>query len=145
VPLPAPLPTPKPAVQVTPPAFRPAVVPAPVAAAPAVAAQAPTRAVAPATAQAPVTATTSSPPTTAPAVNAPAEVYPGFDGPRVIRYVKVVAIKVRSAPSKEAPVVGWVAQGDKIEVVVNGDWAKLTASGQYLSTKYLVTKPPQTK
>ena len=132
-------------MQVPPQAYKPAIVAVPVAAAPAVAFPAPTRAVVPATTQAPATATTSSPPITAPAVNAPAEVYPGFDGPRVIRYVKVVAIKVRSAPSKEAPVVGWVAQGDKIEVVVNGDWAKLTASGQYLSTKYLVAKPPQTK
>jgi hypothetical protein len=50
---------------------------------------------------------------------------------------------VRAAPSKDAPVVGWVAQGDKIDVVLNGEWAKITESGHYLTTKYLANKPPK--
>ena len=88
----------------------------------------------PAAAPAPAPAPTPAP--------APAPAEPsGFDGQKVTRYVTSFALKVRSAPSKEAPVVRHVKWGDKLEVVINGEWAKL-APGQYISNNRLSETMP---
>ena len=69
----------------------------------------------------------------------------GFDGPKVWKYVSSFALNVRSAPDKEsATVVRHVKWGDKVEVSVNGDWAKL-GTGEYISTKFLSDTDPALK
>jgi len=74
---------------------------------------------------------------------APASAEPaGFDGAKVTRYVTTYAVNVRSAPDKTASVLRHHKWGDKLEVVVNGDWAKLN-TGEYVSSKVLSETPPK--
>lgn len=89
-------------------------------------------------------------PEAAPAEEAPADVAPapaepaGFDGATVSRYVTSFALNVRTGPSKDSPVKRHVKWGDKIDVSVNGEWAKL-APGEYVSTNRLSEKAPTKK
>ena len=96
----------------------------------------PTAAEAPA---APAPAPAPAPAHAAPAAAAPVEPE-GFAGAKATRYVRVVAIKVHALPDKMSPVLGWVKKGDTVEVVVNGDWAKL-GPGRYISNKFLSEQP----
>jgi hypothetical protein len=80
-----------------------------------------------------------------PATPAPAPVdAPGFTGKSAVRYVTSFALNVRSAPSKDAPVLKHVKWGDKVNVVINGEWAKL-APGEYISSKHLSATAPGAK
>lgn len=65
----------------------------------------------------------------------------GFDGAKVTRFVNTYAIHVRSAPDRTSPVVRHVKWGDKVEVVISGDWAKL-GNNEYISAKYLSENEP---
>ena len=66
----------------------------------------------------------------------------GFDGAKVTRYVTSFALNVRTGPGKDFPVKRHVKRGDKVEVVVNGEWAKLD-NGEYVSTNRLTDKAPK--
>lgn len=69
----------------------------------------------------------------------------GFTGPKTWKYVTAFALKVRSAPDKEtSSVVRYVKKGDKIEVVINGEWAKL-GNGEYVSANRLADNDPAIK
>jgi pyruvate/2-oxoglutarate dehydrogenase complex dihydrolipoamide acyltransferase (E2) component len=96
----------------------------------------------PAAAEAPAAPAPAPAPAAAHAAPAPAApVEPeGFAGAKATRYVRVVAIKVHALPDKLSPVLGWVKKGDAVEVVVNGDWAKL-GPGRYISNKFLSEQP----
>lgn len=84
-----------------------------------------------------VTETPAAPPGTA----EPA----GFEGPKVSKYVTSFALNVRSAPNKESSsVIRHVKWGDKVDVVINGEWAKL-GSGEYISSKHLSDSDPALK
>jgi hypothetical protein len=65
----------------------------------------------------------------------------GFDGAKVTRYVTTYALNVRTAPDKAAPVKRWVKKGDRVEVVINGEWAKL-GDNEYISSNRLSEKNP---
>lgn len=82
----------------------------------------------------------------APATPAPAEpaapAAPSFDGNKVVRYVKSYALNVRTGPGLEFPVKRHVKYGDKVEVIISGEWAKL-GEGEYISTNRLVEKAPK--
>ena len=79
----------------------------------------------------------------APAPATPAEPA-GFDGPKVTKYVTSFALNVRGGPSKEFPVKRHVKRGDQVEVVVNGEWAKL-GPGEYVSMNRLADAPSGAK
>lgn len=66
---------------------------------------------------------------------------PGFTGKPMSRYITSFALNVRSGPTKEAPVVRHVKWGDRVDVVINGEWAKL-APGEFISSKHLSTTAP---
>lgn len=66
----------------------------------------------------------------------------GFTAAPVTRYVTSYALNVRTGPGKDFPVKRHVKWGDKIEVVVNGEWAKLGA-GEYVSINRLGETPPK--
>lgn len=66
----------------------------------------------------------------------------GFTAAPVSRYVTSYALNVRTGPGKEFPVKRHVKWGDKIEVVINGEWAKLGA-GEYVSINRLAETPPK--
>lgn len=85
-------------------------------------------------APAPSPAPIAAPPPSAPEA-------PGFDGPKVVRWVTSYALNVRSGPGKEFPVIGHVKRGDKLEVVMNGEWAKL-GEGRFIATTRLAEKNP---
>jgi hypothetical protein len=69
----------------------------------------------------------------------------GFDGPKVWKYVNSFALNVRGAPDKDnSTVIRHVKWGDKVEVVINGEWAKLGA-GEYISAKFLSDTDPALK
>jgi hypothetical protein len=69
----------------------------------------------------------------------------GFDGPKVWKYVTSFALNVRGAPDKvNSTVIRHVKWGDKVEVVVNGEWAKLGA-GEFISAKFLSDTDPALK
>lgn len=81
----------------------------------------------------------------APAEPAAAAEPAGFDGPKVWKYVTSWALNVRSAPDKEnSTILRHVKWGDKVEVVINGEWGKL-GSGEYISTKHLADHDPALK
>lgn len=67
-----------------------------------------------------------------------------FQGSKVVRYVTAYALNVRSEPSKTAKVVRHVKHGDKVEVVINGEWAQI-GPGEFLSVNRLSETPPQAK
>lgn len=91
------------------------------------------------------TAPTPTPPPPPPAPAAPAAPAapeaPDFSGPKVTRFVATYAINVRTQPTKSASTVGWVKQGDKVNVVISGDWAKL-GEGRFIASKYLAEGNP---
>lgn len=69
----------------------------------------------------------------------------GFEGPKVWKYVTSFALNVRGAPDKDnSSVIRHVKWGDKVEVVINGEWAKLGA-GEYISAKFLSDNDPALK
>jgi hypothetical protein len=69
----------------------------------------------------------------------------GFEGPKVWKYVTSFALNVRGAPDKvNSTVIRHVKWGDKVEVVINGEWAKL-AAGEYISAKFLSDTDPALK
>ena len=69
----------------------------------------------------------------------------GFTGPKIWKYVTSFALKVRSEPNKEASnVVRYVKKGDKIEVVIDGEWAKI-GNGEYVSANRLSNNDPAIK
>ncbi len=73
---------------------------------------------------------------------APAPTGPvGFEGAKVTKYVTTYALNVRTAPDKNAPVKRWVKKGDKVDVVISGEWAKL-GENEYISTNRLSDKNP---
>jgi len=77
--------------------------------------------------------------------SAPTSEPAGFDGPKVWKYVTSFALNVRGAPDKDnSTVIRHVKWGDKVEVVVNGDWAKL-GEGEYISAKFLSDTDPALK
>jgi hypothetical protein len=79
------------------------------------------------------------------ATPAPAAEPPGFDGPKVSKYVTSFALNVRGAPDKvDSTVIRHVKWGDKVEVVINGEWAKL-GEGEYISAKFLSDTDPALK
>ena len=84
--------------------------------------------------------------TPAPVAAAPAATEPaGFEGPKVWKYVTSFALNVRGAPDKNnSTVIRHVKWGDKVEVVINGEWAKLGA-GEYISAKFLSDTDPALK
>jgi hypothetical protein len=69
----------------------------------------------------------------------------GFDGPKTWKYVTSFALNVRSTPDKDnSSVIRHVKWGDKVEVVINGEWAKL-GPGEYISSKHLSDNDPALK
>lgn len=69
----------------------------------------------------------------------------GFDGTQVSKYVTSFALNVRSAPDKDnSSVIRHVKWGDKVDVIINGEWAKL-GSGEYISSKHLSDADPALK
>lgn len=68
----------------------------------------------------------------------------GFTSAPVTRFVTSLALNVRALPTKESPVVRYVKWGDQVEVVINGEWAKL-GTGQYVSMNRLSETPPTGK
>jgi hypothetical protein len=67
-----------------------------------------------------------------------------FQGDKVVRYVTAYALNVRSEPSKTAKVVRHVKHGDKVEVVINGEWAQI-GPGEFISVNRLAETPPAAK
>jgi hypothetical protein len=67
-----------------------------------------------------------------------------FQGDKVVRYVTAYALNVRSEPSKTAKVVRHVKHGDKVEVVINGEWAQI-GPGEFISVNRLSETPPAAK
>jgi len=66
----------------------------------------------------------------------------GFVAPKVWKYVTSFALNVRSAPDKEnSSVIRHVKWGDKVEVIIDGEWAKL-GNGEYISAKFLSDSDP---
>jgi hypothetical protein len=55
---------------------------------------------------------------------------------RVVRYVGVQNLNVRSRADTHAPIVGRLAQGSMITVSVDGAWAKI-GEGQFVAVKHL--------
>ena len=66
----------------------------------------------------------------------------GFTGAPVTRYVRAFALNVRGGPGKDFPVKRHVKYGEKIQVTINGEWAKL-GEGEYVSTNRLAEKQPK--
>jgi pyruvate/2-oxoglutarate dehydrogenase complex dihydrolipoamide acyltransferase (E2) component len=89
-------------------------------------------------AEEPAAATPAPAPAPAPAPVAPAEPA-GFEGAKVSRWVTSFALNVRSGPGKDFPVVRHVKRGDKVDVVINGEWAKL-GTNEYISANRLSEK-----
>lgn len=95
--------------------------------------------------EAPVAAEVPEAPVSTPEVApvaAPAAV--NFQGEKVVRYVTAFALNVRSEPSREARVVRHVKFGEKLEVVINGEWAQL-GLGEFIAVTRLSETPPATK
>jgi hypothetical protein len=84
------------------------------------------------------------PPPPPPAEPAAPAAAAAFQGNKVVRYVTAYALNVRSEPSKTAKVVRHVKHGDKVEVVINGEWAQI-GPGEFLSVNRLSETPPQAK
>jgi len=69
----------------------------------------------------------------------------GFAGPRVWKYVTSFALNVRNAPDKDnSAVIRHVKWGDKVHVVINGEWAQIGV-GEYISAKFLSDTDPALK
>lgn len=86
-------------------------------------------------------ATLPAPPEPAPA---PVPAATNFQGEKVFRYVTAYALNVRAEPSRESRVVRHVKFGDKVEVVINGEWAQL-GSGEFIAITRLSETPPEPK
>ncbi len=96
----------------------------------------------PAEEPAPVAAEPAPAPEPAPAASAePA----GFEGAKVWRFVNSFALNVRSGPTKDSPVTRHVKWGDKIEVVVNGEWAKIGPNEYVAAARLSETEPTKNK
>lgn len=67
-----------------------------------------------------------------------------FQGPKVVRYITAYALNVRAEPSKSAQVIRHIKHGDKVEVVLNGEWAQL-GPGEFIATTRLSETPPPPK
>ena len=67
-----------------------------------------------------------------------------FQGPKVVRYITAYALNVRAEPSKSAKVIRHIKHGDKVEVVLNGEWAQL-GPGEFIATTRLSETPPPPK
>lgn len=83
-------------------------------------------------------------PATLPAPPEPAPAATNFQGEKVVRYVTAYALNVRAEPSRESRVVRHVKFGDKVEVVINGEWAQL-GSGEFIAITRLSETPPEPK
>lgn len=94
---------------------------------------------------APADATPAAEPVPEAAAPAPEPAEPaGFEGPTVTKYVTSFALNVRTGPGKEFPIKRHVKRGDKIDVVINGEWAKL-GTGEYVSVNRLADQAPANK